>query len=110
VLHELQIRSGSSGVLLVHLSSVLLKDFKLAILPICSDSTFDYTHPEDDYELVTLVAIILRVFIEGDGEGKSSLYLEHTLVKLTQAPWRLNPRLLCGSLHQGISLLSKSPT
>jgi hypothetical protein len=60
VLRELRIHSGSSGVLLVHLSSVLLKDFRLVILPIRSDWTIDYTRPGADYELVTLVAIIFK--------------------------------------------------
>jgi hypothetical protein len=36
-------------------------DFGLVILPIHFDWTVDCTHPEDDYELVTLVAIIFRV-------------------------------------------------
>jgi hypothetical protein len=53
--------------------------------------TVDCTHPGADCELVTLVAIIFRVFTQGDCEGKSSLYLESTLVKLTRAPWRVNP-------------------
>jgi hypothetical protein len=110
VLHEFQIRSGSYGVLPVHLSSVLLKDFRLVILPIRSDWTVDYTCPRVECELVSLVAIIFRVFTQGDGEGKYSLYLEQTVVKLTRAPWSVNPRLLCGSLHQGVSPLSRSPS
>jgi hypothetical protein len=36
-------------------------DFGLVILPIHSDRTVNYTCPGDDYELVTLVAIIFRV-------------------------------------------------
>jgi hypothetical protein len=36
-------------------------DFGLVILPIRSDWTVDCTSPGDEYELVTLVAIIFRV-------------------------------------------------
>jgi hypothetical protein len=36
-------------------------DFRFVILPISSDWTVDCTCPGDDYELVTLVATILRV-------------------------------------------------
>ena len=36
-------------------------DFGLVILPICSDRFVDCTHPGDDCELETLVAIIFRV-------------------------------------------------
>jgi hypothetical protein len=88
VLHEFQIHSGSSRVLPVHLSSTLLKDFKLVILPIRSDWTVECTRPEVECELVSLVSIIFRVLTQGDNEGKSLMYLEQTLVKLTQAPWR----------------------
>jgi hypothetical protein len=44
---------------------------------------------------VSLVSKIFRVFTQGDGEEKSSMYLEKTVVKLTRAPWRENPQLLC---------------
>jgi hypothetical protein len=99
VLHEFCIHSGSLGVLPVQLSLVLSKDFKFVILPIRLDWTIDCTHPGDAYELVSLVAIIFRFFTQGDDEGKSSLYLGQMVVKLTQAPWRVNPQLLCGILH-----------
>jgi hypothetical protein len=76
----------------VLLFSVLLKNFRLDILPILSDTNLDCTFPEADYELVTLVSIIFRAFIEGDDEGESLIYLGHTLVKLTRAPWRKTHR------------------
>jgi hypothetical protein len=100
----------SSRVILVHLSSVLSKDFRLVIMPIRLDWTVDCTLLGADCEFVSLVAIIFRVFTQGDDEGKSSLYLEKMVVKLTQAPWRVNPQLLCGSLHQGVIPLSRSPS
>jgi hypothetical protein len=109
MIRDFRIRSGSSGVLPVHLSSVLSKDFIFVILPIRSDWTIDFTRPGVDCELVSLVSIIFRVSTQGDDEGKSSLYLEQTVVKLTRSPWRVNPQLLRGSLHQGVSPLIKSP-
>jgi hypothetical protein len=64
-------------------------DFGLDILPIRLDLTVDYIHPEAGCELVSLVATIFRVLTQGVSEGKSSLYLGQTLVKLTRAPWRV---------------------
>jgi hypothetical protein len=66
---------GPMEIFLILLFSVLLKNFGLDILPILSDLTVDSTHPKDDYKLVTLVAIILRVYTQGEIEGESSLYL-----------------------------------
>ena len=43
------------------LRGIILVDFGLNTLPVCSDRTVDCSRPEDDYELVTLVAIIFRV-------------------------------------------------
>jgi hypothetical protein len=68
----------------VLLFSVLLGNSRLDIFPILLDLTSDCTHPKADYELVTLVSIIFRVFTLGDGEGESSLYLGQTLVKFTR--------------------------
>jgi hypothetical protein len=70
----------------LNLLPVLLKNFRIDILPILSDPTVDCTRPKADCELVTLVAIILRVYTRFDGEGESSLYLGQTLVKLTWTP------------------------
>jgi len=77
--------------ILVHLSSILLKNFGLVILPICPFPTIDCTFPKVDYELVTLVAYIYRVDTQGDGERDSSSYLGQKLFKLTRAPWRVDP-------------------
>jgi hypothetical protein len=77
-----------------------LVDFKLVILPIRSDQTFDCTHPGDDYELVTLVATIFRVShkvtvkgsltVPGRDVGKNhSGSLEG---KSTITAWKLAPR------------------
>jgi hypothetical protein len=100
VLHELRIRSGSSGVLPIHLSSILLKDFELVILPIRSDWTVDYTRPGADCELVTLVAIIFKVLHKVTVKG--SLTVPGTDVgqthsgslegKSTITAWKLAPR------------------
>jgi hypothetical protein len=100
VLREFRIRSGSSGVLPVHLSSVLLKDFELVILPIHSDWTVDCTRPGADCELVTLVAIIFRVLHKVTVKG--SLTVPGTDVgqthsgslegKSTITAWKLAPR------------------
>ena len=43
------------------MSSVLLKDFGLVVLPIGLDWILDCTYPGADCELVTLVSIIFRV-------------------------------------------------
>jgi hypothetical protein len=61
MLHEFRIRLGSFGVLPFHLSSVLLNNFRLVILPILSDWTVDCTCLGADCELVNFVAIIFRV-------------------------------------------------
>jgi hypothetical protein len=71
--------------------------------------TVECTHPEADYELVTLVAIIFRVSHKVMVKG--SLTVPGKDIGQTHsAPWRVNPQLLRGSLHQGISLLSRFPT
>jgi hypothetical protein len=57
---------GLLDIFPILLFSVLLENFRLDILPILLDSTVECTHPEDDWELVTLVAIILRVYTQGD--------------------------------------------
>jgi hypothetical protein len=100
VLREFRIRSGSSRVLLVHFSSVLSKDFRLVILPICSNWTVECTCPRVDCELVTLVAIIFRVLHEVKVKG--SLTVPGTDVgqthsgslegKSTFTAWNLAPR------------------
>ena len=43
------------------LHGILLVDFGLDTLPICSDRIVDFSRPEADCELVTLMAIIFRV-------------------------------------------------
>jgi hypothetical protein len=73
----------------VHLSSILLNNFGIDIFPINSELNVDCTLLEVDCELVTLVAIIFRVYTQGEGEGESLLYLGQTLVKLTRGPWRV---------------------
>jgi hypothetical protein len=86
--------------ILVHLSSVLLNNFILLILPIHFFLTIDCTLLEDDYKLVTLVAYMCRFDTQGDDEGDYSLFLGQTLVKLTQAPWSVHPWVkLRGNLH-----------
>ena len=87
----------------------LLVDFGLDTMPVRSDRTVDCTRPGADCELVTLVAIICRVLHEVTVKGSLTVP-EQTLVKLTWAPWRVNPHLLRGSLHQGVSPLSRSLT
>ena len=101
VLHEFQIHSGSYGVLLVHLSSVLLKDFRLVILPIRSDWTVDCTRPGADCKLVSLVSIIFKVFytrwwwrevftVPGTNGGQT--HLGSLEGKSTITVWKLAPR------------------
>jgi hypothetical protein len=100
VLRELQIRLGSSGVLPVHLSSVLSKDFRLVILLIHSDRTVDYTHPGDDCKLVSLVAIIFRylhkVMVKGSltvpGTDVGQTHSGSLEGKSTITVWKLAPR------------------
>jgi hypothetical protein len=75
-------------------------DFRLVILPILSDWTIDCTHPGDDCELVTLVAIIFRVLHEVMVKG--SLIVPGTDVGQTHSgslegkskitTWKLAPR------------------
>jgi hypothetical protein len=75
-------------------------DFGLVILPIRSDQTVDCTRPGDDYELVTLVAIIFRVSHKVTVKG--SLTVPGTYVgqthsgslegKSTITTWKLAPR------------------
>jgi hypothetical protein len=92
-LRESQLRLESFEAYPILLFLVLLGNFGLDIPPILSDSTVDCTRMEVDYELVTLVAIIFRVFTLGDGEGESSLYLGQMLVKITRVPWRVTHNL-----------------
>jgi hypothetical protein len=49
-------------------------DFGLGILPMCSNWTTDCTHPGDNYELVTLVAIIFRVLHEVTVKGSLTVH------------------------------------
>jgi hypothetical protein len=70
-------------------------DHKIIKDQISIDSTVDCTFLEAKYELVTLFSIIFRVYTQDDGEGKSSLYLGETLVKFTQAPWRVTHNSHC---------------
>jgi hypothetical protein len=81
---------GPLNLFLVLLFSVLLRNFSLYIMPILSDMTIDCTHPEADWELVTLFSVIIMDLTQGHGEGESSLYLDQTLVNsltLLGNPW-----------------------
>ena len=100
VLRELRIYLGSFGVLPVHFSSVLSKNFRLVILLIHSDKNIDYTHPGANCELVSLVAIIFRYL--HNVMVKGSLTVPGTYVgqthwcslegKSTITAWKLAPR------------------
>jgi hypothetical protein len=100
VLHEFRIHLRSSGVLPVHFSSVLSKDFGLVILPIHLDWTVECTFPGDNYAFLTLVAIIFRVLHEVTVKG--SLTVPRTDVGQTHSGslegkskftmWMLAPR------------------
>jgi hypothetical protein len=100
VLHEFRIYSGSSGVLRIHLSSVLLKDFRLVILPIRSDWTIYCNIPGVDWELVALVAIIFRVLhkvtVKGSltvlGTNVGQTHLGSLEGKSTFTAWKLARR------------------
>jgi hypothetical protein len=75
-------------------------DFRLVILPIRLNWTVDCTHPGDDYELVTLLAIIFRVSHKVMVKG--SLIVLGTDIfqtpsgslegKSTITAWRITPR------------------
>jgi hypothetical protein len=71
-LRESQICLGSSKDYLVLLLLVLLGNFRLDILPIIPDPTFDCTLPEADYKLVTLVTIILLAHEQTQGSTLKS--------------------------------------
>lgn len=89
VLRESRIHSGSSWVSLIHLSSVLLKNFGLVILPICSVQTVNCTPQEADYELVNLVAF-LGIY-RGDCGG-IPMVPRSDIVSHFQYSWRVTPR------------------
>ena len=65
-------------------------DFRLVILPICSDRTVDYTHLGANCELVSLVSIIFRYLHEVTVKGSLTV-----------------PRIDIGQTHSG-SLEGKS--
>jgi hypothetical protein len=75
-------------------------DFGLDTLPIRSDWTVDCTHPGDDYELVTLVAIIFRVLhkvtVKGSltvpGADIGQTHSGSLEGKSTITAWKLAPR------------------
>jgi hypothetical protein len=77
-----------------------LVDFRLVILPICSDRTVDCTHPRDDCELVSLVSIIFKylheVMVKGSltvpGTGIDQTHLGSFEGKSTITMWNLAPR------------------
>jgi hypothetical protein len=97
-----------------------LVGFGLDTLPLRSDRTVDCSRPGADCELVTLVAIIFRFLhkvtvtgsltVPGADIGQThSGSLEGKSTITAWKPWRVNPQLLRGSLHQGVSPLSRSP-
>jgi hypothetical protein len=106
MLHELQIYSRSFGVLPVHLSSIILKDFGLVILPIHSDWTIDCTFPKGECNLVTLVAIIVRVLhkvtmkesLTVPGTNVGQTHSESLEGKSTISAWKISPR--CKSVNK----------
>ena len=98
----------------------LLVDFGLDTLPVRSDQTVECCRPGANCELVTLAAIIFRVLHKVTVTG--SLTVPRTDIGQTHSgslegkstitawkPWRVNPQLLRGSSHQGVSLLRRSP-
>ena len=75
-------------------------DFRLVILPICSDQTVDCTHPGVDCELVSVVSIIVRylheVTVKGSltvlGTNIGQTHLGSLEGKSTITMWNLAPR------------------
>jgi hypothetical protein len=92
------------------LRGILLVDFGLDTLPICLDWTVDCSRPGDDYELVTLVAIIFRVLhkvtVTGSltvpGEDIGQTHSGSLEGKSTIIAWKLAPR--CKSVKQAAIL------
>jgi hypothetical protein len=75
-------------------------DFGLDTLPVRSDWTVNCTRPRDDYELVTLVAIIFRVLHKVTVKGSLTVpranigqtHLGSLDGKSTITAWNLAPR------------------
>ena len=78
----------------------LLVDFGLDTLPVHLDRTVDCTSPGDDYELVTLVAIIFRVLHKVTVKGSLNIlgidigqtHSGSLEGKSTITAWKLAPR------------------
>jgi hypothetical protein len=86
----------------------ILVDFGLDTLPVRSDWTVDCSCPGANYELVTLVGIIFRVLHKVTVKG--SLIVPGANIGQTHSgSLEGNPQLLRGSLHRGVSPLSRSP-